>query len=75
LTQKDKLIRAIKENPNDVSFVELHKYLSMNGATWREGKGSHRVYTLNGESETIPRHKPIKAIYVKRAIALVESDE
>ncbi|HEY3424303.1 MAG TPA: type II toxin-antitoxin system HicA family toxin [Negativicutes bacterium] len=75
MTQKDKLTQAIKENPNDVSFNELHKYLEQHGATWREGKGSHRVYTLNGEHLVIPRQKPVKAIYVKLAIILVENNE
>jgi len=74
LSQKEKLIQAIKTNPNDVSFEELHKYLTMHGATFREGKGSHRVYRLNGERLTVPRQKPLKGTYVKQAIELVEGE-
>lgn len=75
MTQKDKLIKSIKNNPDDVSFEDLHKYLEMHGATFREGKGSHRVYKLNGKTIVIPRHKPLKGIYAKMAIELVEGTE
>lgn len=74
ISQKEKLIQTIKNNPDDVSFEELHKYLTMHGATYREGKGSHRVYHLNGERLPIPRQKPLKGIYVKLAISLVEGE-
>lgn len=73
MSQKDKLIAKIKNNHRDVELEEIHKYLVMHGAQWHEGgKGSHRVYLLNGSQLTIPRKKPIKAIYVKLAIELVE---
>ncbi|MDR3590772.1 MAG: type II toxin-antitoxin system HicA family toxin [Negativicutes bacterium] len=75
MTQKDKLIQSIKNNPDDVSFDELHKYLEMHGATWREGKGSHRVYKIKGRTLVIPRKKPLKGIYAKKAIELVDGIE
>ncbi|BBB89384.1 MAG TPA: toxin HicA [Methylomusa anaerophila] len=73
MTQKEKLAAKIKNNPRNVSFDDLHKFLEMNGATWWEGgRKSHRVYNLNGQSLSIPRDKPVKAVYVKMAIELVE---
>ena len=71
--QKEKLIAAIKNNPRNVSFEDLDKYLTLHGATWREGgRRSHRYYTLNGKNLSVPRNKPVKAIYVLQAIELVE---
>jgi hypothetical protein len=75
LSQRQKLIDQIKSNPKDVSFEELHKYLVLNGATWREAKGSHRYYSLNGQTLAVPRKNPIKAIYVNKAINMIEGEE
>lgn len=75
MTKKDKLIAKMKNNPKDVDFEELHNYLVANGAEWREGKGSHRYYMLNGERLSVPRQKPMKGIYVIKAIALVEGNK
>jgi len=74
VTQKDKLLRKMKNNPRDVGFDDLHKYLTQNGATVRQGSGSHWVYTLNGRHLAIPRDTPVKAIYVKLAFGMVEGE-
>ena len=39
VTQKDKLMRKMKNNPRDVGFDDLHKYLTQNGATVRQSGG------------------------------------
>ena len=75
MTKKEKLIEKMKSNPKDVGFDELHNYLVSNGATWREAKGSHRFYTLNGESLAVPRQHPLKAYLVRKAIVLVEGNK
>lgn len=71
MSQKDKLIKAMKNNPKDVSFEDLHKYLTMNGAKCREGKGSHYYFTLSDKVLSLPRKHPVKAIYVKQAFEMV----
>lgn len=75
MSQKDKLMQRIKNNPKDIEFEELHQYLIANGAEWREGKGSHCYYILKGETLAVPRQKPLKAYLVKRAIAMVEGKD
>lgn len=65
LTQKEKLLRKMKSNPNDVGFDDLHKYLL---------QGSHWVYSLKGQHLAIPCDTPVKAIYVKLAFAMVEGE-
>ena len=40
VTQKDKLMRKMKNNPRDVGFDDLHKYLTQNGATVRQSGGA-----------------------------------
>lgn len=75
MSKKEKLAEAIKKNPKDVSFEELHHYLTSNKAIWREAKGSHRYYTLNNETLAVPRQKPLKAYIVKKAIEMVEGNK
>lgn len=72
MTQKDKLMRKMKNNPRDVGFDDLHKYLTQNGAIVRQSGGSHWVFSLNGKHLAIPRNNPVKAIYVKLAFGIVE---
>lgn len=72
MSQKEKLIKSMKNNPKDVSFEDLHKYLMMHGAECRDAKGSHVYYTLNGKPLSVPRKHPVKAIYVKQAFEMVE---
>lgn len=74
VTQKDKLMRKMKNNPRDVGFDDLHKYLTQNGATVRQSGGSHWVFSLHGNHLAIPRNNPVKAIYVKLAFSMVEGD-
>ena len=74
MSKFDKLMNQIKSNPKDVSFDELNKYLEKNGAIWKEAKGSHRYYSFNGKHLAVPRKKPLKAIYVTKAIEMIEGE-
>ncbi|WP_337369635.1 hypothetical protein [Phascolarctobacterium faecium] len=58
--------------PKDRISVTLAEYF---GCIFREGKGSHFVYThfcFGEEEHTLPRQKPMGVIYVKKAIANIE---
>ena len=74
VTQKDKLLRKMKNNPRDFGFEDIYKYLTQKGATVRQGGGSHWVFTLNGKHVAIPRDNPVRAIYVKLAFDMVEGE-
>lgn len=76
LTKINKLYIQIVRNPKDVKFEELDRILKRYGFKCRQpGKGSsHYIYYHPELPDVlpIPKDKPIKAIYVKQAIAAIE---
>lgn len=71
--QEGKLLRHLRNNPNNVSFEELDKLLRWCGFESRSSGGSHYVYKRKGcRPLTIPRHKPVGRVYVLKALALIE---
>ena len=75
----DKLYLKIKNNPNNVSFEEIDKLLvNIGGFTKRNGsRKSHWIYKhekLHGIDEyvNIPMDRPVKSVYIKKALRLFE---
>ena len=76
MSRKDKLIDAIKNNPKNVRFQDLRKILESIGYTAVNNGGSHFVFTKdNAISLTIPYKKPVKVVYVKQVIKIIEEEE
>lgn len=77
MTRRDKLYTKIVNNPSNVNFEDLDRLLKQNGFTCRQPSGgsSHYIYyhpeLPPGDKLSIPKAKPIKAIYVKEAINLI----
>lgn len=71
-----KLYEQIARNPKDVDFDELDKLLRRYGFNCRQPhKGSsHYIYYHQDLIEilTIPKDRPVKAVYVKDAIHAIE---
>lgn len=73
MTQREKLLERIRSNPKDVRFEDLDKLLQWYGFECRSSGGSHYVYKKKGcRPITIPRHKPVKTVYVKMVLRLIE---
>ncbi len=73
MSQKEKLLRAIRNNPTNVRFEDLRKILESIGYTAVNRGGSHYVFAKeNCETLTIPYRRPVKVIYVKHVIKLIE---
>lgn len=76
MTQFDKLYIQIVNNPKDVKFQDLDKLLRRFGFNCRQSrKGSSHFTYYHPELPDIlpvPKERPIKAVYVKKAIALIE---
>ncbi len=76
MTELSKIYSQIVLNPKDVKFEDLDKLLKQFGFKCRQpGKGSsHYIYHHPGLPDllSIPKARPIKAIYVKQAIAAIE---
>ncbi|MEA3456688.1 MAG: type II toxin-antitoxin system HicA family toxin [Campylobacterota bacterium] len=73
MSKKEKLIRAIKNNPTNIKFEDLKKILEELGYSAINRGGSHYIFTKNNcDSLTIPYKKPVKVIYVKQVIQIIE---
>lgn len=77
MTRFDKLYNQIVNNPKDVKFEDLDKLLTRAGFECRQPRSGSSHYTYHHpkliEVLSIPKARPIKAIYVKKAIAAIES--
>ena len=78
----DKLFAEIVNNPKDVQFEQLDKVLRHYGFECRNPNSGSSHYTyfhsLLPDILTIPKNKPIKAVYVRKAISAIgrlERDE
>jgi len=75
MSKKEKLIEAIKNNPTNVKFEDLKKILETLGYKAINNGGSYYIFTKeNSMSLTIPYKKPVKVIYVKQVIKIIEEE-
>ncbi|MBQ5522020.1 MAG: type II toxin-antitoxin system HicA family toxin [Oscillospiraceae bacterium] len=78
MSQWDKLIKRILSLSNDLRFDELRRVLESLGYTMsapRSGS-SHYTFRKNGRAPiTIPKHEPIKKVYVLMVKEVIESEE
>ena len=77
MSKWDKLIKRITSLSKDLRFDELRKVLESYGYEMRNPKGgsSHYTFRKTGCSPiTIPKHEPIKKIYVEMVKEIVERE-
>ena len=78
MSKWDKLLNRILTLSNDVRFDELKKVLESYGYTMRQPSGgsSHYTFRKAGCSPiTVPKHEPIKKVYVMMVKEIAESEE
>jgi hypothetical protein len=73
----DKSLRKMRENPSGWRIEELLTVAEANGLDWRRpgSGGSHVVFSASGVREivTVPAKRPIKPIYIKHFVALIDA--
>lgn len=77
MSQWDKLIDSICSLSKDLRFSELQKVLEGYGYTIRQPKGGSSHYTFRKKGcmpITIPKHEPIKKVYVELVRDIVEME-
>ena len=78
MAQWEKLLAKIKSLNQGMRFDELRKVLENYGYVMTAPKGGSSHYTFRKEGcnpITIPKHEPIKVVYVKMVKAIVELEE
>ena len=77
MSKWDKLIKRITSLSKDLRFDELRKVLESCGYEMRNPKGGSSHYTFRKAGcmpLTIPKHEPIKKVYVEMVKEIVESE-
>jgi len=71
----DKKLKSMKANPkDDWQISDLKSIAKQYSITYRQPGTSHVTFSFSdGLCLTVPAHKPIKPIYIKRFIECVES--
>ncbi|MBR1810691.1 MAG: type II toxin-antitoxin system HicA family toxin [Clostridia bacterium] len=78
MSKWDKLLAKILSLSNDLRFDELRKVLESYGYRMDAPRGGSSHYTFRkagGYPITIPKHEPIKKVYVRMVKELIESEE
>lgn len=78
MSKWDKLISRIRFLSKDIRFQEVKKILEAYGYTMHAPRGgsSHYTFRKSGcQPITIPKHEPIKRVYVEMIKRIVESEE
>lgn len=78
MSQWDKLPDRICSLSNEVRFNELQRVLEFYGYVMNAPRGGSSHYTFRKPGKrpiTIPKHEPIKKIYVQMVKEIVESEE
>ena len=77
MSKFDKLLERITSLSKDMRFDELRKVLESYGYTMCSPKGGSSHYTFRKPGKmpiTIPKHEPIKKVYVEMVRQIVESE-
>lgn len=74
MSRKEKLYRKLKNNPSSGRFKDVDNLLRWCGFELRRTSGSHHIYKREGYAQivTVPHHKPLKTVYVRKAVELFE---
>lgn len=73
MSKFDKLIIKMRANPRDWRIEDLKSIAERMGIEYRQPGTSHVTFRLsNGSKVTVPAHKPIKPIYIKQFLNLLD---
>ena len=75
MSKAEKILQQMKSNPKDNWTPSKVKVLcKAYSITLRQRGTSHAVLTnTRGEHLTVPMHKPIKPLYIRRLVKLIEA--
>jgi predicted RNA binding protein YcfA (HicA-like mRNA interferase family) len=73
MTKIDKTLEKMRNNPRDWQLADLESIANRFGISIRRGKGSHVSFSHPFWIEilTVPAHRPLKPIYVKKFLSLL----
>jgi len=76
VSKRQKRLERLRQNPKNVSLDELQQVLEDYGFVFRQAVGSHYTFSvvIGGTNKVlvVPFHRPVKSIYIKRALVLID---
>lgn len=67
-----KTVQRMKQNPLGWQIDDLQTIANHYDIKWRHESGSHCIFLAPMKSLSVPAHRPIKPIYIKKFLALLE---
>jgi predicted RNA binding protein YcfA (HicA-like mRNA interferase family) len=79
MSKREKRLQKIRQNPKNVSFDDLKLVLEDHGFWLDHATGSHHVFKVQVSDEertlVVPFKQPVKSIYVKQALEMIDDLE
>ncbi len=73
MTRAAKTLIEMKANPRDWRIESLKSVADAHGVLYRQPGGSHVIFRHpKGSMLSVPTRKPIKPVYVKKFVRLIE---
>jgi hypothetical protein len=73
VTRAEKILEKMKANPRDWRIGSLKSVAEAYKVVFRQPGGSHVIFRhSNGAMLSVPAHRPIKPVYVKKFVRLIE---
>ena len=73
VTQAAKILRKMKANPRNWRIESLKSVAEANNIAFRQPRGSHVIFRhTNGTMLSVPAHRPVKPVYIKKFVRLIE---
>lgn len=75
MKRAEKILEKMKNNPRDWRIEDLKTLARAFGIGWEQPGTSHVTFRKERAGHvSVPAHKPIKPIYIKKFIQLIEKD-
>jgi len=73
MSKIEKLLAKMRNHPQDWHIEDVKTIAERYGLVYRQPGTSHVTFrAVTGEKLTIPAHKPIKSVYIKQFLALID---
>lgn len=73
MSKAEKLLARMRNNPLDWRIEQLKVVAEAYGLQWRQPGTSHVTFRHPGSDKlTVPADKPIKAVYIKQFVKLID---
>jgi hypothetical protein len=73
VSQAEKILKKMKANPRDWRIESLKSVAEAHNIAFRQLGGSHVIFRhTNGAMLSVPAHRPIKPVYIKKFVRLIE---